>query len=409
MNLPFFVAWRYFFSKKKLKVINIISLISLIGIAVTTMALIIVLSVFNGFTFIGTKVLSSSYPPLIIEPIKGKTFNLDTIPFSEIRNNKKIHIATPIIQENALISFGENQSLVIMKGVETEYHKINNIDTSIVLGDYKLRIQNHESCILGIGLSSFLNIPSNAEKMGAKIRVMVPKRSGKISLNTEESFLSKDILYSGSFQMFSQIDEDNIIVPRSFARELLEYSDNEVNSIYIKPNNQKDIPSLKKELKKTLGNGFTVKTVLEQEPIYHKVVKSERLGVYIILSFIIFIATFNVMGALSLLIMDKKKDILILRAIGANEKTIRRIYFLNGILLSLFGALIGLILGSIICFIQQRYGIVKMGDGNFLVDAFPIKLKINDIISVFILVLLIGAGAVSIMVRRISVNNKINE
>lgn len=409
MNLSLFVAWRYFFSKKKLKVINIISLISLIGIAVTTMALIIVLSVFNGFTSIGTKVLSSSNPPLIIELIRGKFFNLDSIPFQEIKNNKRIEIASPIIQENALISFGENQALVLMKGVEQDFIRINSIDTSIVLGEFSLSNFNSDACILGIGLSSFINIPSNADKMGAMIRVMVPKRKGKISVLPEESFSNKEIVYSGSFQMFSQMDDDNIILPISFAREILEYKEREVNSIYIKPKSENDIPFLKKELTKLLGDKFSVKNVLEQEPIYQKVVKSERLGVYIILSFIIFIATFNVMGTLSLLIMDKKKDIMILRTMGASLKKVRRIFFLNGLILSFIGALIGLILGSFICYIQQKFGVIKMGSGNFLIDVFPIKLRMFDVISVLLLVITIGAGSVSLMVRRISFNNKIND
>ncbi|MDD2191303.1 MAG: ABC transporter permease [Bacteroidales bacterium] len=402
MNLPLYVAWRYFFSKKKLKVINIISLISLIGIAITTMALLVVISVFNGFTSVGTKILSSSNPPLLIEAKKSKVFSLDSIPFNKIKSLQKVYAISPVLKENALISFGQSQGLVLMKGIDESYYKINRIDTSIVYGRFSLKSFGTDACVLGIGVAANIGMPNNAERMGAIIQLIVPKREGRISISQEETFNSQDILYSGSFRMDAQMDEDNVFLPIGFVRELLDYDNNEVSSVFIRPKSDNDIKKLKSEIKELVGEDYEVKDIFEQEPIYQKVVKVERLGVYVILSFIIFIATFNVMGSLSLLIMDKKKDILILRSMGATLGSVRSIYFLNGLMLSFVGAVIGLLLGIGVCLVQQQFGIIKMGADILVVDSFPIELRFLDIISIFSLVLSIGAVSVAIMVSRIN-------
>ncbi|HHT03734.1 MAG TPA: ABC transporter permease [Bacteroidales bacterium] len=409
MNLPLYVAWRYFFSKKKLKVINIISLISLIGIAITTMALLVVISVFNGFTSVGTKILSSSNPPLLIEAKKSKVFSLDSIPYNKIKSLPKVYAISPVLKENALISFGQSQALVLMKGIDETYTKINRIDTSIVYGNFSLKGFGSDACVLGIGVAANIGMPNNAERMGAIIQLIVPKREGRVSISGQETFNNKDILYSGSFRMEAKMDEDNVFLPIGFVRELLDYDNNEVSSVFIRPKSDNDIKKLKSEIKEMVGEDYEVKDIFEQEPIYQKVVKVERLGVYVILSFIIFIATFNVMGSLSLLIMDKKKDILILRSMGATLGSVRSIYFLNGLMLSFVGALIGLLLGTGFCLLQQQFGIIKMGADILVIDAFPIELRILDIISIFSLVLSIGTFSVAIMVSRIKFDNKINQ
>ena len=409
MNLPLYVAWRYFFSKKKLKVINIISLISLIGIAITTMALLVVISVFNGFTSVGTKILSSSNPPLLIEAKKNKVFSLDSIPYNKIKSLPKVYAISPVLKENALISFGQSQALVLMKGIDETYTKINRIDTSIVYGNFSLKGFGSDACVLGIGVAANIGMPNNAERMGAIIQLIVPKREGRVSISGQETFNNKDILYSGSFRMEAKMDEDNVFLPIGFVRELLDYDNNEVSSVFIRPKSDNDIKKLKSEIKEMVGEDYEVKDIFEQEPIYQKVVKVERLGVYVILSFIIFIATFNVMGSLSLLIMDKKKDILILRSMGATLGSVRSIYFLNGLMLSFVGALIGLLLGIGFCLLQQQFGIIKMGADILVIDAFPIELRILDIISIFSLVLSIGSVSVAIMVSRIKFDNKINQ
>ena len=209
--------------------------------------------------------------------------------------------------------------------------------------------------------------------------------------------------------MNSTMDETDVFLPISFARNLLEYENNEVSAIYVSAKNEKDIPKLKEDIEQIVGNKYVVKDILEQDPLYQKVVRVERLGVYAILSFIIFVATFNVMGSLSLLIMDKKKDIQILRSMGASLSVVRKIYFFNGLMLSFIGALIGLLFGIGFCLIQQHFGLIKMGGDNLIVDAFPIVLKFMDIMSIFLLVLSIGTISVAIMVSRIKFDNNINQ
>lgn len=406
MKLPLFIAWRYFFSKEKLKVINIISLVSLIGIVITTSALLVVLSVFNGFTFVGTKILSYSNAPLVIEASKGKVFSLDSIPFDKVKALGKIEVATPILKENALVSFKDNYVLVQMKGIEEDYVRIGRIDTSMVEGSFLLKKFDYDAGVLGLGLTKSLSLGMNADIVGALLSVVVPKRDAKVSIVEQDMFYTKKLVYAGSFQMNASIDQTDMLVPLDFARQILDYSNNEVSAVLLRAKNERDIPKLKAQIQDMLGKDFSVKDILEQDPIYNKVVKAERFGVYVILAFIIFIATFNVMGSLSLLIMDKKKDILILHSMGATLSSIRWIYFLNGLILSLIGATIGLIIGLAICLLQQHFGVIKMGNGEFVVDAFPVQIKIMDIFYVFLLVLSIGALSIALMVSRIKFENK---
>lgn len=409
MNLPLFVALRYFFSKKKLKVINIISMISMIGIAITTSALLIVLSVFNGFTDVGEKILSLSNPPLIIQANKGKVFSLDSINYKKISNLKNIAVSTPVLEENALATFGISQALVRMKGIESSYYALNRIDTSIVYGKFELKRFDNDAGVLGVGLMGTLGLKNNADVMGAVIKLAVPKRNGRISPIAEETFNVGQIIYSGSFMMNSSMDETDVFLPISFIRNLLEYENNEVSAIYVSAKENKDILKLKEDIQKIAGKDYSVKDILEQDPLYQKVVKAERLGVYAILAFIIFVAIFNVMGSLSLLILDKKKDIQILRSMGASLSVVRKIYFFNGLMLSFIGALVGLVLGTGFCLFQQHFGLIKMGGDNLIVDAFPIVLKFVDIISIFLLVLSIGIISVAIMVSRIKFDNNLNQ
>jgi lipoprotein-releasing system permease protein len=322
---------------------------------------------------------------------------------------KDISVSTPVLAENALATFGSSQALVRMKGIEPSYYALNRIDTSIVYGRFELKRFGKDACVLGIGLMGSLGLNNNADVMGAVIKLAVPKRSGRISPIAEETFNVGEINYCGSFMMNSTMDETDVFLPISFARNLLEYENNEVSAIYVSAKENRDIPKLKEDIQQIVGKDYSVKDILEQDPLYQKVVKAERLGVYAILAFIIFVATFNVMGSLSLLILDKKKDIQILRSMGASLSVVRKIYFFNGLMLSFIGALVGLLLGIGFCLIQQHFGLIKMGGDNLIVDAFPIVLKFVDIISIFLLVLSIGIISVAIMVSRIKFDNNLNQ
>lgn len=394
---------RYFFSKKELKVINIISLISLIGVGVVTMALLIVLSVFNGFTSLASDMLSYSNPDLIIEPNKGKVINLEEIKTKQIESIKQVQAITPVIKESVLISFENTQSIVDMYGVENEFFKISNIDTTMQIGNTSLYTNGKPNCILGYSLMLRMSLYQGAEKHNIPIQFCIPKKNPTTVIVPEDNLNISKALFSGSFMTRSEIDDNVAIVPLSFAQNLLELLPNQASSLNIKLKDSEKTEKVRSEIEKIIPKTYVVKNRLEQDPVYYKVVKAEKLAVYIILGFIIFIASFNIMGALSLLIMIKKKDIMILRTMGATKKDVRRIFFINGVMMSVIGMICGLILGIIFCLLQQHFGIIKMG-ASYIIDSFPIKIYITDILAIFSMVVIISCLCTAIMSRKIKFN-----
>ena len=403
MRFSFFIAMRYFFTKKELKVINIISLISLIGVGVVTMALLIVLSVFNGFTSLASDMLSYSNPDLIIEPNKGKVINLEEIKTKQIESIKQVQAITPVIKESVLISFENTQSIVDMYGVENEFFRISNIDTTMQIGNTSLYTNGKPNCILGYSLMLRMSLYQGAEKHNIPIQFCIPKKNPTTVIVPEDNLNISKALFSGSFMTRSEIDDNVAIVPLSFAQNLLELLPNQASSLNIKLKDSEKTEKVRREIEKIIPKTYVVKNRLEQDPVYYKVVKAEKLAVYIILGFIIFIASFNIMGALSLLIMIKKKDIMILRTMGATKKDIRRIFFINGVMMSVIGMICGLILGIIFCLLQQHFGIIKMGS-SYIIDSFPIKIYITDILAIFSMVVIISCLCTAIMSRKIKFN-----
>lgn len=394
---------RYFFSKKELKVINIISLISLIGVGVVTMALLIVLSVFNGFTSLASDMLSYSNPDLIIEPNKGKVINLEEIKTKQIESIKQVQAITPVIKESVLISFENTQSIVDMYGVENEFFRISNIDTTMQIGNTSLYTNGKPNCILGYSLMLRMSLYQGAEKHNIPIQFCIPKKNPTTVIVPEDNLNISKALFSGSFMTRSEIDDNVAIVPLSFAQNLLELLPNQASSLNIKLKDSEKTEKVRREIEKIIPKTYVVKNRLEQDPVYYKVVKAEKLAVYIILGFIIFIASFNIMGALSLLIMIKKKDIMILRTMGATKKDVRSIFFINGVMMSVIGMICGLILGIIFCLLQQHFGIIKMGS-SYIIDSFPIKIYITDILAIFSMVVIISCLCTAIMSRKIKFN-----
>lgn len=403
MRFSFFIAMRYFFSKKELKVINIISLISLIGVGVVTMALLIVLSVFNGFTSLASDMLSYSNPDLIIEPNKGKVINLEEIKTKQIESIKQVQAITPVIKESVLISFENTQSIVDMYGVKEEFFKISNIDTTMQIGNTSLYTNGKPNCILGYSLMLKMSLYQGAEKHNIPIQFCIPKKNPTTVIVPEDNLNISKALFSGSFMTRSEIDDNVAIVPLSFAQNLLELSPNQASSLNIKLKDSEKTEKVRSEIEKIIPKTYVVKNRLEQDPVYYKVVKAEKLAVYIILGFIIFIASFNIMGALSLLIMIKKKDIMILRTMGATKKDVRSIFFINGVMMSVIGMICGLILGIIFCLLQQHFGIIKIG-ASYIIDSFPIKIYITDILAIFSMVVIISCLCTAIMSRKIKFN-----
>lgn len=402
MKFPLFVALRYFFSKKDWSVVHVISLISIVGIGVSSMALLVVLSVFNGFAGVAERMLAYSKPDIMVESGKGKTLSLDSVDVAAIRRIEGVRECTPVVRESVLMSLGDAQGIVTMTGTPSNYGKTSGMDTMMHFGEFFLGTPQEPNAVLGHSIAMRFGLNKGAEKMNLSLRFCSPKNDIAPALVPEENLNIASAVYAGCFMVEGDMDEQVVFVPLEFAQELLDYDKRTVTSLDIATVEGKT-QSVKAELGRVLSSSLIARDRAEQDPLYFKVVKAERLAVYIILSFIIFIASFNVMGSISLFAMLKRDDIKILTAMGTRRRGIRGIFFIVGVMLSLCGSLAGVLAGSLICFLQQRFGIVKLGSENFVVSSFPVELHFWDAISVLLLVMAIASLCVSVMVKRIKI------
>lgn len=388
MNLPFFIAKRYIRSKKSTNVINIISAISIIGVAVGTMALIVVLSVFNGFDSLIKSLFSSFDPDLKISVVEGKTFNTDTLTFEAIKNLESIEQYVEILEENAFVIYDEKNIIATLRGVSDNFSDMNGIDTMMYDGDFILKDKNRSYAVVGYGIAYNLSIGLN---FASSLNIWIPKRKEKITFEVDKAFNNRYIRPSGIFTIQQEYDDKYIIVPIDFARNILEYEEGIVSFIEIKVKKGNAVENVKKQISEILGKNFEVKNRYQQHELLFKIMKSEKWAIFLILSFILIILSFNVIGSLTMLIIDKKKDILILQNLGAEEKLIKRIFIIEGWLISVIGASLGLLLGALICFIQQQYGILQFpSSGTFIINAYPVKMQLMDFAYILFTVFIIG-------------------
>ncbi|MCD4745443.1 MAG: ABC transporter permease [Bacteroidales bacterium] len=404
MNFPLYIAKRYLLSKKSHNIINIISGISLTGITIGTMALIVVLSVFNGFENLVKSLFNSFNPDLLITVNEGKTFNSNDIPKEKLKSLPGVINYTEVVEENALLKYKSKQYIVTIKGVSSDFEKDNPLDSMIVNGSFTLRNNNQNFALLGYLVAYYLG--ANLNDFINPITVYVPRRHKSAGLNLEQAFNNKVIFPSGFFSVQQEFDSKYVIVPLEFARNLLEYN-NELTAIELRLANNADTDNIQEKVKKILGENFSVRNRFQQQELLYKIMKSEKWAIFLILSFILLIATFNVIGSLSMLILDKKKDIAVLWSMGADNKLLKRIFLTEGLLISLFGAISGLVLGGIICWLQQKFSLIQLGsDNSFVVDAYPVKMQILDFVYVFFTVFLIGLAAAWYPVRGVGKINK---
>lgn len=406
MKFPEFVALRYFFQRKNWNVVHIISIISLVGIGVASMALIIVLSVFNGFTDVAERMLAFSNPDIIIESQKGKSFSLNDVDAEKIANVVGVKNCVNVVSETVLMSFADRQTIVNVIGTTEDYTKLNSIDSTMRIGTFSLGSSSAPNAVLGLSLAINLGIGKGADKMNLLLHFCSPKNNSSLSFVPEENLNEDKAVYSGSFMTAGDMDADVAFVPLAFAQNLLEYEQDRISSIHVSVKDDKQVDKVKEKIIDILPKDMIAKNRFEQDPIYFKIVKAEKLAVYLILSFIIFIASFNVMGAVSLFAMVKRNDIKILSSMGANNRNIRKIFFMVGMIMSSIGCVSGLLLGSAFCFLQQQFGLIKIGSNGFVIDSFPVSLCFTDIINVVILVMIIASLCIGIMVRRIKIENK---
>jgi len=380
-------------------VINVISGISLVGVTVGTMALIVVLSVFNGFDNLVRSLFNAFDPDIRITLTEGKTFPADDPRLEKIREHPGVLYAADVLEENALLKYGEKQYIATVKGVSDEFLKMSGIDSMIIDGKFILWDRNMPCAVIGQGIGIYLSVGLN---FITPIQVYVPKRTGNVTLNPEQAFNRNYIFPSGIFAIQQDFDSKYIIVPIEFIRNLLEY-DNEITSLELKVNPAFSETSVQNELAALAGEKYKVQNRFQQQELLYRIMRSEKWAIFMILAFILLVASFNIIGSLTMLILDKKKDIAILQSLGTEMSRIRKIFFIEGWLISAGGATVGLILGGIICWIQQTFGLIRLkGSGSFVVDTYPVDMLWTDFIFVFLTVLLIGFFAAWYPVRYIT-------
>ncbi len=401
MNTSFYIAKRYLFSKKSVNAINFISGISMLGVFVGSAALIIILSVFNGFENIVLSMYNTFSPELRIEAAEGKAFDPTEQRFLKLKNDGRIINYTEVLQEKALIRYGKSQSIALVKGVSDDYTKgKTNIDSAISSGSFTLKYQGEDFAVIGSAIQNFLSV--NLNDAFRNLDIYSPRKGAANSLNPADEFNIMSIHPSGVFSVQQEFD-NMMIVPISFARQLLgEESKVSLIEINIKEGVSPD--DFQEEVTKTLGKGFIVKNRSQQNELLYRILNSEKWAIFLILTFVLIIAIFNIIGSLTMLVIDKKKDIAILSSLGANNGLIRGIFFIEGMMISMLGCVFGMAAGFLFCVFQQYFGFIKMSGASFLVDSYPVVLKGTDFILVFGTVLLVSLIASAIS-SRLSVKN----
>ncbi len=396
MKLSLYIAKRYLFAKKSRNAINIISAVSVAGVTVGTMALIIILSVFNGLETMVSAIFNTFDPDIKITASVGKTFIADTSSLIRLSKIDGVSCYSLTLEENALLKYGDRQYIATIKGVDNNYAMVTHIDSSMWEGDFTLRSENGRPfAVPGVGVAQYLGIRVS---FITPLFIYVPRITGSTTLNPDDAFNRKFIFPSGIFEVEKEYDSKYIYIPLEFARELTENKDG-VSSVEIKINEKMDPRSIQKSIVNIFGQGFIVQNQYEQQEIFYKVMRSERLAIFLILTLILVIASFNIIGSLTMLIIEKERDIEILKSLGADNNLIRKIFIFEGWLISLIGAVTGIILGFIVCWLQQTFGFVKLNGNSLMMDSYPVVMKIKDFLIVPATVLLIGYWAAWYPVR----------
>jgi len=387
MNFPFYIARRYLFAKKTHNVINIISIISLIGVATGVMALVIVLSVFNGFDSLIKTMYSTFDAEIKVMLVEGKTFSVNSPEIEKLRTLEGVAVFTEVLEENALFRCREKQSIGMIKGVSKNYTDLTGVDSMMVDGNFQLWRGSQPLAIMGQGVAYYLN--ANLAQFDP-ITIYVPKRGRSTSLSPDKAFTTKGIMPSGVFAIEQEFDMQYVFVPIEFARTLLDYTD-EVTAIELKAKSGVEIENLQEKVASTLGPKYKVLNRYQQNESLFRTMKTEKLAIGLILSLILVIASFNIIGSLSMLIIDKRSDVETLRSMGADNKLIQKIFMAEGMLISMGGIVVGTLLGLFVCWLQITFGLVTLqGSGSFIIDAYPVDIQMLDISIVLAIVIAIG-------------------
>ena len=404
MNFPFYIAQRYLFSKKSTNAINVISMISMAGVVVATMALIIVLSVFNGFHDLVATFFTQFDPQLKVVPVEGKDAPSDDPVLTEIRQLPEVDVATESVEEMALAIYEGHQAMVTVKGVDDNLTELTHIN-EIVYGDgeFQLHAADLEYGTLGIRLAQELG---TGARFGNYLHVYAPRREGQLDLsNPQDGFVVDSLISPGVVFATRQgkYDKSYILAPIGFARRLFEQQ-GMLTSLELRLKAGSDLEAVKKRMRSIANGKYKVLDRFEQQADTFKIMQIEKFIAYIFLTFILIVACFNIIGSLSMLIIDKREDVVTLRNLGANDRQISSIFLFEGRLIVAIGAIVGVALGLLLCWLQQRFGLVGMGgsSGMFVVNAYPVSVHYQDVLLVFFTVLVVGNVAVWYPVQHFS-------
>ena len=401
MNFPFYIARRYLFSKKSTHAINVISGISVVGVAVATMALVVTLSVFNGFHDLVASFFTQMDPQLKVTPVKGKVAPADDPVLTKIRQLPEVEVATECLEDQALAVYGERQLMVCLKGVDDNFDQLTHIREILEgEGTFDLHAADLSYGIPGLGVAYQLGLGYTYQQ---PLQIYAPRREGQLDLtNPEDGFVRDELFSPGVVFCMKQgkYDKHYILTSLQFTRSLFQ-QDGMLSSLELRLKPGSDFERVKSEMQELTAGKYDVRDRYEQQDDTFRIMKVEKLIAYIFLTFILLIACFNIIGSLSMLIIDKRQDVVTLRNLGASDRQITRIFLFEGRLIAAIGAIVGILLGLLFCWLQQQYGFVRLGtsEGSFVVDAYPVSVHPWDLVLVFITVIVVGFVSVWYPVR----------
>lgn len=394
-SFPFFIAKRYIRSKKSTNAINIISGISVVGVAVATMALVVVLSVFNGFHDMVASLLTNFDPQLKIVAAEGKSFAADDPLLQKVRTLDDVEVATECVEDLALAVYNDKQSMITLKGVDDNFGKLTHIDECLYgKGEFCLHAGAIDYAVAGARVAYSLGSDMRWQDY---MQIYAPQREGQLDMSNPESGFVVDSLFLPPY-VFSvgqaKYDKGYVLTSVSFARRLFGMQ-GELTSLELRMKAGVDINATKKQIKQILGDKYIVLDRFEQQDDTFRIMQVEKVLAYVFLTFILIVACFNIIGSISMLIIDKRYDVQTLRNLGATDKQIERIFLFEGRIISLFGAVFGIVAGLILCLLQQQFGLVKMGNaGSYIISSYPVSVHYTDILIILLTVIVIGCVAV---------------
>jgi len=404
MNFPFYIARRYLFSKKKTNVINIISAISVVGVSVATMAMVVTLSVFNGFSDLVASLFTAFDPQVEITPTTGKTAPADDPVLTEIRQLPQVDVATECVEDLALVTYRGRQTMVTVKGVDDNFDQLTHI-REILQGDGIFELHAADLCY-GIPGKRLADVLGTGYRYDEPLRVYAPRREGQVDVTSPQDGFVEDELYSPGvvFEVKqAKYDRNYILTSVGFARRIFDQQ-GMLSSLELRLKPGSDFDAVKSEMKRIAGDKYQVRDRYEQQDDTFRIMKIEKLIAYIFLTFILMVACFNIIGSLSMLIIDKRDDVVTLRNLGATDRQITRIFLFEGRMISAIGAVAGIVVGLTLCWVQQRFHVIGLGNsaGSFIIDHYPVSVHPWDVVLVFVTVMLVGFLATWYPVRYFS-------